>query len=32
VAFRVVARLEAFEGETPVHHQDWDVSIPRDLV
>ena len=32
VSFRVVARLEAFEGETPVHHQDWDVSIPRDLV
>ena len=32
VGFRVVARLEAFEGETPVHHQDWDVSIPRDLV
>jgi putative CocE/NonD family hydrolase len=31
-AFRVVARLEAFEGGTPVHHQDWDLSIPRDLV
>lgn len=30
--FEVVATLEAFEGDTPVHEQRWERSIPRDLV
>jgi hypothetical protein len=30
--FEVVATLEAFEGETPVHAERWERSIPRDLV
>ena len=31
-SFEVTASLEAFEGETPVHTERWDRSIPRDLV
>ncbi len=31
-AFVVVATLEAFEGDAPVHAQRWERSIPRDLV
>jgi len=30
--FELVATLEAFEGDTPVHEQRWERSIPRDLV
>lgn len=30
--FELVATLEAFEGDTPVHAQRWERSIPRDLV
>jgi hypothetical protein len=30
--FEVVATLEAFEGDTPVHEKRWERSIPRDLV
>jgi hypothetical protein len=30
--FELEATLDAFEGDTPVHHQRWDRSIPRDLV
>jgi len=29
-AFRIVARLRAWEGETLVHEGTWDESIPRD--
>jgi putative CocE/NonD family hydrolase len=31
-AFHIVARLQAWEGETLVRDADWDVSIPRNLV
>jgi uncharacterized protein len=31
-AFRVVARMDAFEGESRVFSRDWDETIPRDLV
>ncbi len=31
-AFRIVARLQAWEGDTLVREKDWDVSIPRKLV
>jgi putative CocE/NonD family hydrolase len=31
-AFRVNARLDAFEGENRVFCRDWDERIPRDLV
>ena len=30
--FELVATLEAFEGDAPVHEQRWERSIPRDLV
>ena len=30
--FELVATLEAFEGDTPVHTERWARSIPRDLV
>ena len=30
--FELVATLEAFEGDTPVHVERWQQSIPRDLV
>ena len=30
--FELVATLEALEGDTPVHAQRWERSIPRDLV
>ena len=30
--FELVAALEALEGDTPVHEQRWERSIPRDLV
>ena len=30
--FELVATLEAFEGDTPVHAERWARSIPRDLV
>jgi hypothetical protein len=30
--FELVATLEAFEGDAPVHAQRWERSIPRDLV
>jgi hypothetical protein len=31
-AFRVNARLDAFEGDNRVFCRDWDERIPRDLV
>jgi hypothetical protein len=31
-SFEIVATLEALEGDTPVHTQRWERSIPRDLV
>jgi hypothetical protein len=31
-AFRIQARLDAFEGETSVFTKSWDSHIPRDLV
>ncbi len=31
-SFRIVARLQAWEGDTLVREKDWDVSIPRNLV
>ncbi|PWE33895.1 peptidase S15 [Maritimibacter sp. 55A14] len=31
-SFHIAARLQAWEGETLVRDQDWDVSIPRNLV
>jgi putative CocE/NonD family hydrolase len=31
-AFRLRAKLDAFEGETRVFSRNWDESIPRDLV
>jgi hypothetical protein len=30
--FRVVAKLEAYEGDTLLTTRDWDVRIPRDNV
>lgn len=30
--FRIVASLQAWEGDTLVREKDWDVSIPRNLV
>jgi putative CocE/NonD family hydrolase len=30
--FELTATLDAFEGDVPVHHQEWTRSIPRDLV
>ncbi len=30
--FRIVARLQAWEGDSLVRDKDWDVSIPRHLV
>jgi len=31
-AFRIVARLEAWEDGRPIHRQEWDETIPRRLV
>jgi hypothetical protein len=31
-SFELLATLEAFEGDVPVHQQRWERSIPRDLV
>jgi diphthamide biosynthesis methyltransferase len=31
-AFRLVADLDAYEGDERVFHRSWDVAIPRDGV
>lgn len=31
-AFRVRAELDAYEGDTRIHSESWDRTIPRDLV